>query len=216
MSDLNYSPIIQLILTPIIPIIVLKKGRKALFCCVRLFGCQKNRTHKPRIPECLALNCGRGMMNWDTTKIIAIYAAVLSSIVFLWDIFKWRSAGPKLLFIVLSGMKNANSLRLQDKTVITATVSNTGDRPTTITTMGFIHYSSWWSYIRKKPDRAMVVVHPNEYDRLPVVLKLGEIWRGFNEQDSEMVEMAAKGRLYCYISLSHTVELVKRRVRISQ
>jgi HJR/Mrr/RecB family endonuclease len=71
------------------------------------------------------------------TEIVAWWGAVLATIVFLWDIYKWRTAGRKLRVSVQSGMKSINMPQFEGKTLIHVNVSNYGDRPTTITNLGY-------------------------------------------------------------------------------
>jgi hypothetical protein len=72
------------------------------------------------------------------TDIVAWWGAILATIVFAWDIIKWRLAGPKLRLSVNSGMQSINISEYEGKTLISATVVNYGDRPTTVTHMAFV------------------------------------------------------------------------------
>ena len=49
-------------------------------------------------------------MAWrpDITTILAVWGAVLSTIVFAWDIYKWRTSGPRLRFFASGNMETVN------------------------------------------------------------------------------------------------------------
>jgi hypothetical protein len=150
----------------------------------------------------------------DTTTIVAWWGAVLSSVVFLWDIYKWWTAGPKIRFSVQSGMESINMPEYDGKTLILAKVTNYGDRPTTITNLGFLYFGSIWSKLRKKSDKAFIIPNPSTVQRLPFELKQGSIWSGVAIQDSQVEALAMKGRLYCVLYHSHDEKPIMARVEI--
>jgi hypothetical protein len=83
-----------------------------------------------------------------TTKFVAWWGAILSTTVFLWDIYKYRHAGPKLWFRVQTGMALVPS---DDKrTFISSEVVNYGDRPTTLTnlTLDYFEKPLSWAWLR--------------------------------------------------------------------
>ena len=57
------------------------------------------------------------------TEIVAWWGAILATIVFAWDIYKWWTAGPKLRVSVQTGMKSINMPQYDDKTLIHVNVS---------------------------------------------------------------------------------------------
>jgi len=85
------------------------------------------------------------------TEIVAWWGAVLSSVVFLWDIYKWWTAGQKLRVTVQTGMKSINMPQYDGKTLILVNVANYGDRPTTITNLGYLYFTSLLGWIRRRP-----------------------------------------------------------------
>ena len=60
------------------------------------------------------------------TEIVAWWGAILASIVFVWDIYKWWTAGPKLRVSVHTGMMSINMPQYDGKTLIHVNVSNYG------------------------------------------------------------------------------------------
>lgn len=150
----------------------------------------------------------------DATAILAWWGAILSSVVFLWDIYKWKTAGPKIRFSIQTGMESVNMPEYDGKKLIVSNVTNYGDRSTTITNLGFLYFESLWSQIRQKPDRAFIFPHPSSVNTLPFELKEGSVWSGIVIQDQQLEEMATKGRLYCVLYLSHDEKPTKFRVVI--
>lgn len=150
----------------------------------------------------------------DTTTIVAWWGAILASVVFLWDVYKWWTAGPKIRFSVQTGMESINMPEYDGRTLILANVTNYGDRPTTITNLGFLYFKSFWSQLRKRSDRAFIIPNPSTAQRLPFELKQGSVWSGITIQDEQVAEMATKGRLYCVLYHSHNEKPVKARVVI--
>jgi len=90
----------------------------------------------------------------NPTSIVAWWGAILSTGVFAWDIYKYRSAGPKLRFTAQTGMETVNAPFYEGKTLIVANVTNYGDRPTTITTVAFEYFKGSRRWRKKKPDKA--------------------------------------------------------------
>src|SRR6266436_6542276 len=84
-----------------------------------------------------------------STEIAAWWGAILATVVFVWDIIKWRLAGPRLRLTIRSGMKTANVPEYEGKTLLLAQVVNYGDRPTTITHLAFSYYRNAWNRLRK-------------------------------------------------------------------
>src|SRR6266850_3902506 len=97
----------------------------------------------------------------EKAGIVAWWGAVLSTIVLLWDIYKWRTAGPKLRVVAQSGLEGINMPELDGKILFSIDVTNYGDRPTTITSVCLMHYSSLLSRVRKRADRTFLLPIPN-------------------------------------------------------
>ncbi len=150
----------------------------------------------------------------DATTIVAWWGAILSSVVFLWDIYKWWATGSKIRFSVQSGMESINMPGYDGKTLILANVTNYGDRPTTITNLSFLYFESFWSQLRKRPDKVFFIPNPSTDQCLPFELKQGNVWTGIAIQDSKVAALATKGRLYCVLNHSHDEKPIKARVVI--
>lgn len=150
------------------------------------------------------------------TTIVAWWGAVLSTIVFLWDIYKFRSAGPKLRFTAQTGMESVNMPLYQGKTLILANVTNYGDRPTTITNVGYLYFKGRKHFRKKIPDKAAVVPSPSITQPLPFELKPGIVWTGLIIQDPQIEEWAATGILDMMVYHSHTSKPLRQRIVIKR
>ena len=95
---------------------------------------------------------------------LAIYAAIVSTIVFVWDIIKWRRKER----VRLSGRVSANmepmgsavTPRTKGKKYVSLHVDNRGYIPCEISHMVILIYDSWWKVIRRNPCKSAVIVDP--------------------------------------------------------
>lgn len=150
----------------------------------------------------------------DSTKLVAWWGAVLSTVVFLWDIYKHRTAGPRLRFTVQTGMETVNMPMYQGKTVILVNATNLGDRPTTITHLGYLYYEKRKFFRKREPDKAAVVPTPNLAHPLPFELRPGVLWNGIAIQDPQIEKWATTGILDMILYHSHANKPMRRRIII--
>ncbi|MES2207284.1 MAG: hypothetical protein V4525_10905 [Pseudomonadota bacterium] len=157
-------------------------------------------------------------INTDTSTItiVAWWGAIVSTVVFLWDIYKWRTSGAKIRMSVQTGMKSINIPIFEGKNLTITNVINYGDRPTTITNVALQYYSSWYAFYRKKPKKSFVLPNPNPSYPLPYELKQGAVWSAIGEQTEDIVQMANSGILVCELYHSHRTKPEKRRIIINK
>jgi hypothetical protein len=150
----------------------------------------------------------------SSTAIVAWWGAILSTVVFVWDIYKHKTAGPKLRFSVQTGMESINMPQYEGKKLILANVTNYGDRPTTITNLGYLYFEKR-RFLRKRiPDKAAIVPNPSIAQPLPFELKPGTVWMGICIQDSQVEKWATTGILDILLYHSHNSKPIRRRVVI--
>jgi hypothetical protein len=151
----------------------------------------------------------------DATTAAAWWAATVSTFVLLWDAYKWRFAGVRLRIRASQGMKVIHPPPGEpaDKTYIAITVSNYGDRPTTITHLYGVQYSNLYERLFQKPREAILVPSPAFSERLPFVLEPGRDWLGGVHEDEELKTIIAKGHLY--FEVLHSSGKRPLRVRIN-
>lgn len=140
---------------------------------------------------------------------VAVYGAVVATIVLLWDGVKWYADHQAKLDVHLStGMRSFNIPELEGKELMVLRAINMSNRATTITHMTLQLYPSWWAYKRRRPSKSWIVVDHLPNQPLPYVLEPGKIWTGTGLQTEDVSEMA-KGLLY--VELIHA--LAKNPIR---
>jgi len=148
------------------------------------------------------------------TEIVAWWGAIVATGVLIWDVIKWRLAGPKLRRTVKTGMQPFNILVYEGKTVIIAHVTNYGDRPTTITHLAFLFYRNWWRRLVRKANENYIIMTPNTIHPVPYELKPGTTWDGIAVQEKKTDKMAREGHLICALYHSHKERPLRRRITI--
>lgn len=152
----------------------------------------------------------------DLTTALAVWGAVVSTGVLVWDVYKWRTAGPRLRLYARGGMKQMGSVYEGDKIYITAKITNFGDRPTTITLMYFEYYTSRWAmWRRKQHGPSYLIPEPSVAQPMPFKLKPGNEWIGMADQTADAETMARDGYFICCIAHSHTPKPLRMRVVLS-
>lgn len=148
---------------------------------------------------------------------IATYAAIISTFVLGWDVYKWLDSGPKVRMTATAGMKIVGNGDVGPNTYVGVTAYNLGDRATTITNLGFIFYDSWVKAVfrRKRPDKAFIITVPSQAQVIPYRFEPGAQWMGTDIQDGNVCDMARRGYLYAVLYHSHGGNGVRCRVAAS-
>ena len=136
---------------------------------------------------------------------IAAYAAIISTFVLGWDAYKWLASGPKIALSASTGMKLLGGHIPDPKTNISITAMNVGDRPTTITNLGGMHFESWWRafVMRRGAKEAFIVTEPSQAQRIPYRFEVGDQWIGLADQTDDIVEKAETGYLFLILYTAH-------------
>jgi hypothetical protein len=150
------------------------------------------------------------------TGIVAWWGAILSTVVFLWDVYKYRTAGPKLRLEVSTGMKSVNMPQYDGKTLIMGNVTNFGDRPTTITHFALQGYKKKWHFGKiRVAGQSGIVPIPNTGQPLPFELKPGAVWTGIAFQET-VEAWGTEGIVYLFVHHSHSKKPLSKRVVIKK
>jgi len=150
-----------------------------------------------------------------TTPIVAWWGAVLATIVVLWDVFKWRRTGPRIRMSVRPDMRGVGEPELEGRTLILVSATNVGERPTTLESLTYVWYPTWWHRLRRKRDKKFFVENPGLQHPFPCKLEVGERWDGRVNQTEQMVEMARTGHLMCELHHACAKRPVAKRLAIS-
>ena len=154
----------------------------------------------------------------SATDIAAWIGAVTGTLVLIWDVYKWMQTGPKVKVSAAPNMVAYGSAVtiLGSKANIMVEVTNTGDGKTTITHLvGFFYRSRLRKWLRRKPDRTMVVPNPGS-GQLPHVIHPGERWIGAMDQSADLIKMSNEGALYVGVLHSTQKRPVLARVIIRE
>lgn len=152
-----------------------------------------------------------------STSIAAWWGAIIASLVFLWDIYKWASEGPRLTMNLSPNMLIVGDPRRERETWVSVTIVNIGIRPTTIKTLGMEYYDDWFSRLLNRADQAGVFPNPSDLP-LPRVLNPGEEWVGLIPQENQerglnLIELAQNGHLMIWLSQSHKKRTLRKRLK---
>jgi hypothetical protein len=129
------------------------------------------------------------------SDIAAWWGAVVASLVFFWELYKWWESGPKVRLTANANMLIYGDPLREGKKFVTVRAVNVGDAATTLTILGGNFYSSFWARLRRKPAGSFIAGNPGMPHSLPFRLEPGALWDGAAIQDSEVEEMAQRGYL---------------------
>lgn len=142
-------------------------------------------------------------------NLLALYAAVLSTFIAVWEILKWHARNsvsikckPNMVFVPSS----------DDKKKIITNVTNRGDRPTTITNYLAYYWPSRVDKVFKRNMKSFII----KSDNIPMIIQPGEQWVGLSNQDEKMEKMAKEGLLYMGITHSMSEKVILKRVKVSE
>lgn len=146
------------------------------------------------------------------TDVVAWWGAVVATVVLVWDIYKWRTSGPKIKFVVQPNTLVVGDPTRKGQKFISVNATNVGDRPTTITNLVLQHYKNYFNMLRRKPSTSMFIVSPSTTQPIPYILQPGDVWQGLSIQNSELEDLAKDGYLVCGLCHSHSDKEIDRRV----
>jgi len=135
----------------------------------------------------------------NISDIAAWWGAALASLVFGWDIYKWKTSGSRLAVKAVPNMQLVGDP--DRKKSIFVEVVNRGDKLTTITHMAFYSYSSFWHRLFRRRKSQGLVPNPGGGAGLPFELDPGKRWTGMVDQQSVLSE--SKGGMV-FVAIIHS------------
>lgn len=153
--------------------------------------------------------------NASLTDVLAWWGAIVATLVLLWDIYKWKTAGSRIRLSCSSNMEMFGDPGIVGKLFVSLRAKNVGERATTITMVSLIYYKDEANLRNKKSDKSFLVTNQGVGYPLPYVLQPGAIWDGTAEQNSEIEQMAKQGLLFWELRHSNSEDPVSIRVIIS-
>jgi hypothetical protein len=140
---------------------------------------------------------------------LASYAAILSTIIAIWEFIKWRSRNEiEVLFcsdMVFVPPKDKNNL-----TYIVANVTNKGQTATTITHFALYYWKNKIDKFFKKNGKIVKNIPTNNS---PNLIEPGQQWIGEAIQTKELEHMACEGCLYGVIVHSMGKKQIMKRIK---
>ena len=148
---------------------------------------------------------------------VAIYAAIVSTIVFVWQIFVWLRTGPRLKVSTSANMVHRTmmippSSEVKD-TYVALNVRNVGTQQTTITHVAMYAYPHWVACWRDKPSDVSIINHAVPGYNLPYVIEAGHTFMSLVKQSEEVEKLSRERLLFVGVIHSFRNRPVLARVR---
>ncbi len=143
------------------------------------------------------------MGSWSI--LAAWWGALIATIVLLFDYYKWARSGPRIRCDSKYGWKMMVDGVVDSDEYVFFSVTNTGDRPTTITKQAVLH---WPNRIKrhfcKSKTQFWIKGDLHGMGQIPMIIKPGEIWNGTARINDEIHKLMNKdGYLYLSLEFSH-------------
>jgi len=101
------------------------------------------------------------MNDWTPQAVIAIYAAIISTVAITIQVRNYFASGVRLhLSLISDGVVIGGGPEFDEKDLIILTVTNRGTAPTMITNMTVLEYKSFWQRVRNKSSQRAVIPNP--------------------------------------------------------
>jgi hypothetical protein len=148
----------------------------------------------------------------DKIDPTAIYAALVATLVFAWNIYVWRNSGPRLKVTARMNMLiMGGSAEEESKVFLIVDPTNIGSKKTTITNVLVLSYANGWRRFRKRPNWTAVFNNVGGTYPVPYVLDVGH---NFSSK-ADQVELVEKIRdTYFYAGVAHSFANVPVLVRV--
>lgn len=151
------------------------------------------------------------------SDIAAWWGAVVATLVFLWELYKWQRSEPQLEVSVAPNMETYGGARAYGKgPFIVVEVRNNGDRKTTLTQLvGFCFKHPLDRWLRRNFAHSFIVSNPSA-GKLPHGLEAGERWLGILVQNEELENWSREFELRIGVSHSGSKNPVTDRLVINK
>lgn len=150
----------------------------------------------------------------DTLAILGAITGVIGTVAglgaLIWDFYKWKTSGRPRLRISASGPMVSTDPRDKDE-YISITVTNYGDRATTISALAFRYWKKKPSRLWKtKPDqRGLINTLAIQPSPLPKKLDVGEVWTHLHPLGDDTKTMAQQGYFFLEIEDAYSKNALK-------
>lgn len=138
------------------------------------------------------------------TGILATWGAVVATLVLVWDIYKWKTSGHR---IVLTASTHENG-----PTFYIVTATNVGDQPSTLMGFNFKYYPNWWKCLQRKHDLGYHVKDTGFCSGIHQTLAPGAVWT-CEGKDERAGVACKKGIVIFELTTSHSKRAIRVRVK---
>ena len=156
-------------------------------------------------------------MNVTLTSVLAIWGAALSTITFVWNVWKWRRENPRIAVKV----EALESHETDGFRGISYELRNRGGKMTTIEEIMLVKYQpGFWGLLGLYEHCRYESQASRKSVKLPVALQPGGVWNGYTQIAEERSltgmdtnDLILKGRLFYKIRCAHTDRLISGKVK---
>ena len=143
--------------------------------------------------------------------LIAIYAAILSTAIFIWELIRWYRRGPRLEGYSTSNMIIVGGAYEDKNHYIRCNIYNRGNEATTINNVGIIGYKNKKNKKRNNPSFQGVVPQDNSAYSMPYRIEIGGEFSAMCKQNDELIKKSNELDLYyaIYHSFSDEPKLIR-------
>jgi hypothetical protein len=151
------------------------------------------------------------------TEKAAWYGATLSSIVLLWDFFKWWRSGVHLRVNVYPNMIQVGGAAtvhpdLASRRFVRVEVINVGNKKTKMTSLAGRVYTSRWARLFRREPQCFVVADSQVQNQLPAMIEPGDRWAAHFEQDERFTTWAREHVLLLDVHHTMAARPIAKRV----
>lgn len=137
------------------------------------------------------------------TDPVALYAAAIATAVLIWDAVKWWTEGVRLRSYTGSNMILVGGGTPSSDRFIVLHVINRGTAPTNLHGILIYAFPSFWSRVRRKPNKAAIVNDASVTSRLPCDLVPGRRFTATILQTDELIGWSR--HYWLYLGIDHTM-----------
>ncbi len=133
--------------------------------------------------------------------VAAWWGALIATIVLLFDFYKWAKSGPRIICESVYGWKLITEGVDDNSEYIYFTVTNTGDRPTTITKQAGLYWpTKLTKTFCKSKNQFFIKGGLHGFGKVPAIIRPGEIWISLTRISEDLKCLVDNGG-YLYLSL---------------
>ena len=156
------------------------------------------------------------MADWKPETVIAIYAAIISTVAIAVQVRNYFASGVRLhLSLIPDGLTIGAGPEIDENDLVILTVTNRGTAPTMITSMVLLEFPSYWQRLRLRPKKSAMIPNPQLKGyppNTPSELFPAKNWTGVIRKKGPNVPDLATGTYYAGVYVSTRNRPYLRRI----